>query len=143
MIDLGSGVICFTSNFADLEPREHVEIRTTHLADYRGWQSLKNNQEAYIEKKHVISTDSVITIEKIIGKFSENIIYEDTITPLTIERFTGKIEGAIYGCPYKIKDGKMGYDNLFLAGTDQGYLGIIGSLLSGIAMVNQHILPYL
>jgi hypothetical protein len=29
---------------------------------------------------------------------------------------------------------------LFLAGTDQGYLGIIGSMLSGITIVNQHIL---
>jgi len=62
---------------------------------------------------------------------------------LTIERFTAKKEGAIYGCPDKIKDGNIGYDNLFLAGTDQGFLGIVGAMLSGVSMVNQHILSRL
>jgi hypothetical protein len=43
----------------------------------------------------------------------------------------------------KIKDGNIGYDNLFIAGTDQGFLGIVGSMLSGVSIVNQHILPKL
>ncbi len=34
----------------------------------------------------------------------------------------------------------MGYENLVLAGTDQGFLGIVGAMLSGVAMVNRHIL---
>jgi len=42
-----------------------------------------------------------------------------------------------------VKDGNIGYPNLFLAGTDQGFLGIIGSMLSGVSIVNQHILPKL
>jgi phytoene dehydrogenase-like protein len=142
-IDLNSGVICFPANFAGLEQREYFEIRSTHLSDYQGWKSLENDPMAYLEKKAELSRRSVNALEKIIGKFSENIVYQDTFTPLTIERYTGKKEGAIYGCPYKIKGGKMGYDNLFLAGTDQGYLGIVGSILSGISMVNQHILPSL
>ena len=31
-------------------------------------------------------------------------------------------------------------DNLYIAGTDQGFLGIIGAMLSGISMANFHIL---
>ena len=62
------------------------------------------------------------------------------LPPLTIERYTGKREGAIYGSPVKVKDGLIGYENLILAGTDQGYLGIIGALLSGVSMVNSHLL---
>ncbi len=143
MVDLESGVICFPSNFNGLSPREYFEIRTTHLANYQSWKSLENMPDLYRDKKLHFSGRSVDAIEKIVGKFSENIVYEDTFTPLTIERFTAKKEGAIYGRPHKIKDGKIGYDNVFLAGTDQGYLGIIGSLLSGISMVNQHILPTL
>ncbi len=27
-----------------------------------------------------------------------------------------------------------------LVGTDQGYLGIVGSMISGISMANQHVL---
>ncbi len=70
-------------------------------------------------------------------------IFSDCFTPLTVERFTGKHGGAIYGSPEKIRDGVIGYDNLVLAGTDQGFLGIVGSMLSGVSMVNQHILSKL
>ncbi len=51
--------------------------------------------------------------------------------------------GAIYGSPTKIKDGDIGYENMFLAGTDQGFLGIVGSMLSGISIVNQQVLSRL
>jgi phytoene dehydrogenase-like protein len=61
-------------------------------------------------------------------------------TPLTIERFTGHLEGSVYGSPRKIRSGATGLSNLYLCGTDQGYLGITGSMLSGISMANMHVL---
>ncbi|HEY9249677.1 MAG TPA: phytoene dehydrogenase, partial [Rariglobus sp.] len=64
----------------------------------------------------------------------------DMFTPRTITRFTGRLGGAIYGSPQKIRDGRTAIDNLYLAGTDQGFLGIIGAMLSGISMANFHIL---
>jgi phytoene dehydrogenase-like protein len=143
LIDCNSGVICFPSNFQGIEPEGYFEIRSTHLADYFRWKSLQSSHIEYLANKDRAARRSAGTIEKIIGNFSENIVYQDTFTPLTIERFTAKKEGAIYGHPQKIKDGKIGFDNLFLAGTDQGYLGIVGSMLSGVSMVNQHILPAL
>ena len=88
-----------------------------------------------------VRQSSLRVIEKYLGKFSDDIVYEDTFTPVTIERYTAKRHGAIYGSPNKVKDGDIGYDNLFLAGTDQGFLGIVGSMLSGVSIVNQHILP--
>jgi phytoene dehydrogenase-like protein len=75
--------------------------------------------------------------------FTHSIVFEDTFTPVTIERYTSKHMGAIYGNPIKIKDGDIGFKNLFLAGTDQGFLGIVGSMLSGVSIANQHILPKL
>ena len=143
LVDFNSGVICFPSNFQGIEPQDYFEIRSTHLADYFSWKSLQTNRAAYLAKKGQAARRSVESIEEIIGNFSENIVYEDTFTPLTIEHFTAKKEGAIYGHPRKFKDGKVGYDNLFLAGTDQGFLGIVGSMLSGVSMVNHHILPAL
>ncbi len=142
-VDFNSGVICFPSNFQGIEPQNYFEIRSTHLADFFSWKALQSDRDAYLAKKAQAARRSTETIAEIIGNFSDNIVYEDTFTPLTVERFTAKKEGAIYGHPQKFKDGKIGYDNLFLAGTDQGYLGIIGSMLSGVSMVNQHILPAL
>lgn len=142
-VDYSSGVICFPGNFQGLEAKTYLEVRATHLADYTGWKSLAADRPAYLAAKSDTAGKSKMALEKIIGNFSPHIVYEDTFTPLTIERFTAKKEGAIYGCPDKIKDGDIGYDNLFLAGTDQGFLGIVGSMLSGVSMVNRHILSRL
>ena len=143
LVDYNSGVICLPGNFQGLEARSFFEVRATHLADYASWKALAVDRPAYLAAKSDTASQSKKEIEKIIGNFKEHIVYEDTFTPLTIERFTAKKEGAIYGCPDKIKDGDIGYDNLFLAGTDQGFLGIVGSMLSGVSMVNQHVLSRL
>jgi phytoene dehydrogenase-like protein len=140
-VDFSSGVICLPQNFADLPDTEYREVRSTHLANYERWREIADNSQAYAAKKAETADQSKETLERIIGSFSPAIVFQDTFTPLTIERYTAKKEGAIYGNPEKIKDGVLGYDNLFLAGTDQGFLGIVGSMLSGVSMVNQHILP--
>ena len=61
-------------------------------------------------------------------------------TPTTIRRFTGHENGAIYGAPRKQLDGTTSVKNLYLCGTDQGYLGIVGALVSGVSMANRHCL---
>ncbi|HEY5078503.1 MAG TPA: phytoene dehydrogenase, partial [Opitutaceae bacterium] len=64
----------------------------------------------------------------------------DMFTPTTVEHFTGHLRGAIYGSPVKNPGGRTALSNLYLCGTDQGMLGIVGSMLSGISMANLHIL---
>lgn len=142
-VDFSSGVICFPGNFKGLEPKDLREIRSTHLANFNQWKALSLDTEQYKIQKKATSHRSSQCLEKLIGSFTSNIIYENSFTPVTIERYTSKIEGAIYGNPTKTKDGDLGFTNLFLAGTDQGFLGIIGSMLSGVSIVNQHILPKL
>ena len=61
-------------------------------------------------------------------------------TPRTITRFTGHLAGAIYGSPFKQRQGRTALANVYLCGTDQGFLGIVGAMLSGISMANYHIL---
>ena len=58
----------------------------------------------------------------------------------TIVRYSGHDNGAVYGAPEKQLDGRTHLDNLFICGTDQGFVGIIGSITSGIAMANRHCL---
>ena len=64
----------------------------------------------------------------------------DMFTPRTITKFTGHLGGAIYGATVKHRQGRTSLDNLYLCGTDQGFLGIVGAMLSGISMANYHIL---
>lgn len=142
-VDFSSGVICFPANFRGLPAKAVREIRSTHLASASEWQKLAISPADYTRQKQAAAQLSVQLLENIIGSFSSNIVYVDTFTPVTIERYTSKIGGAIYGSPNKIKDGNIGFSNLFLAGTDQGFLGIIGSMLSGVSIINQHILPKL
>ena len=137
-IDSQMGVICFPGNFQGLPETDEVQVRITHPANYSLWRN--TSKAEYDVMKQECREMSQETVAKIIGNFTENIVYEDTFTPVTIEKFTGKLEGAVYGSPIKIKDGRTPYSNLFVAGTDQGYLGIVGSMLSGVTIVNQHIL---
>ncbi len=142
-VDFSSGVICFPSRFHGLSPQNHIEIRSTHLANYDKWASLYQDPGKYKQQKETTSQLSSQQLTNLIGSFRANIVYENTFTPITIKRYTSKIDGAIYGSPAKIPDGDIGFSNLFLAGTDQGFLGIIGSMLSGVSIVNQHVLPRL
>ncbi len=131
------GVICFPENFQDMPDNDNFQIRITNSANYHLWKDAKENYPSLKEKWVARARQ---TAGEIIGNFTENIVYEDSFTPITIERFTAKDHGAVYGSPRKIKDGRTPYDNLFIAGTDQGYLGIVGAMLSGVTMVNHHIL---
>ncbi|MBE0582787.1 MAG: hypothetical protein IH612_03385 [Desulfofustis sp.] len=134
-------MISLPFNFKGLPCTERsLEIRTTHLANYALWHEAAKDAEGYRRLKEISIEQSRRQAESIIGRFSDRILFHDSFSPLTIERFTGKREGAIYGSPVKAKDGTIGCENLFLAGTDQGFLGIVGSMLSGVSMVNAHLL---
>jgi len=50
------------------------------------------------------------------------------------------VNGTLYGSPTKRRDGSTKFKNLYLAGTDQGYVGIVGAMLGGIAVANNQIL---
>ena len=75
--------------------------------------------------------------------FQQDIQFTDTFTPRTIKKFTNHENGALYGSPTKKRSGMTNYKNLFIAGTDQGYVGIVGAMLGGIAVANNQILKQL
>jgi phytoene dehydrogenase-like protein len=72
--------------------------------------------------------------------YRSHVIDTDMFTPNTIRRFTWHDNGAVYGAPEKRLDGTTHLKNLFLCGTDQGFVGIIGAIVSGISIANQHCL---
>jgi phytoene dehydrogenase-like protein len=137
-LDPSWGVICFPDNFQGLKRQDPVQVRVTNAANFDLWQQVDPDQ--YGQLKADCGQRSAEAVGKIIGNYRQDVVYQDSFTPLTIERFTGKPEGAVYGSPIKIKSGRTPWNNLFIAGTDQGYLGIVGSMLSGVTIVNQHLL---
>ncbi len=141
-IDTGSGVVClpFNFRFEPAEPHPARMIRLTALAGYPEWKKLA--EEEYKPAKKACTEQALATAQGILGCESilEHARFTDTITPLTLERFTGRINGAIYGSAVKLKDGKTHLQNLYVCGTDQGFLGITGAMLSGISIANQYML---
>jgi phytoene dehydrogenase-like protein len=70
----------------------------------------------------------------------EHVIFKDAFTPRTIVKYTGHAGGAVYGSPRKQAGGETPIDGLFLCGTDQGLLGIVGALHSGISIANTRLM---
>jgi all-trans-retinol 13,14-reductase len=137
-IDPYWGVICFPGNFEGIAESDPFQVRITNAANYDAWRGLAKDE--YDSLKLECLERSAEQVCKIVGNYQEEIVYTDSFTPLTIERFTSKMGGAVYGSPVKMKDGCTPYENLFIAGTDQGYLGIVGAMLSGVTIVNQRLL---
>ena len=136
--DLRSGVICTPNNFDYGEPLSEGTMRVTSLANYDYWHHL--DDKTYQQEKfrwYDRITDSAV---RFVPDYRSYVIDTDMFTPTTIVRFTGHDNGAVYGAPEKQLDGTTHLKNLFICGTDQGFVGIVGSIMSGISMANQHCL---
>jgi phytoene dehydrogenase-like protein len=145
-VDTRSGIICFPNNFQYGEGRSLPEgfFRVTCLANYERWASLPS--ETYQADKARWFEAIQASARRFLPRLdppdalSRATVTTDMFTPTTVEKFTGHFRGAIYGSPEKHPDGRTPLSNVFLCGTDQGMLGIVGSMLSGISVANQHVL---
>ena len=144
-VDPRSGVICFPNNFAYDDGRELPEgvFRCTCLANHDAWAGLP--EEAYREAKASWFGRIQHSARRFLPDVTDEQLHGATIatdmfTPRTVEKFTGHLGGAIYGSPLKHRQGRTALSNVYLCGTDQGFLGIIGAMLSGISMANYHVL---
>ena len=144
LVDPTSGVICFPNNYQYGEGRQLDEgfLRVTAMANHDQWCAL--SEDDYLaQKAHWYAKLQQVTLgllPKAKLDLDTHRIASDMFTPRTVRKYTGHLNGAIYGAPNKIKDGRTHLENLYLAGTDQGFLGIVGAMLSGISMANLHCL---
>jgi len=144
-VDPRSGVICFPNNF-DFGPDRVLPegvFRVTCLADYAHWANL--SEDHYQADKHRWFAAVQRSARRFLpavddAALAAATLTTDMFTPRTITKFTGHFGGAIYGSPVKHRQGRTALANLYLCGTDQGFLGIVGAMLSGISMANYHIL---
>jgi phytoene dehydrogenase-like protein len=141
LCDTRTGVICSPNNYryddSDGMLPDGV-IRITTLADHDRWCALPDAK--YKAEKVAQYEAAVHSSVRFMPDFRRHIIDTDVFTPKTIRRFTWHDNGAVYGAPDKQLDGTTHVDNLFLCGTDQGFVGIVGAILSGISMANRHCL---
>ncbi len=140
LVDLRSGVVCCPTNYEGHEDVGEGVLRVTWLASSKRWAELDEN--AYSTAKQRLRLDFFERGKRYIDRFDDHTVGTDMFTPRTIERYTGHHNGAVYGTPHKVRDGRTRFKNLFICGTDQGFLGIIGAMLSGITVTNLHILPH-
>ncbi len=138
LVDPRSGVICSPNNFLYDEPLSESVIRITALANFDQWSALPEDQ--YRLQKLRWYDEVVASAVRFVPDFRHAVVATDMFTPTTIRRFTGHDNGAVYGAPDKQLDGRTHLQNLFICGTDQGFVGIVGTIVSGIAMANLHLL---
>ncbi len=138
LVDTRCGVICSPNNFAYDEPLAEGLIRVTAIANYDLWNQLPEpDYRAAKQQWFDRVNESAI---RFVPDYRQHIIATDMFTPTTIRKFTGHDNGAVYGSPQKHFYGLTHLPNLFVCGTDQGFVGIIGAIVSGISMANQHCL---
>lgn len=138
-VDVHSGIVCVPNNFQYDRPLDDARVRMTALANSDYWFSL--SEEEYVREKVAWferMADSACRF--LAADFRPHATDLDLFTPRTITRFTGHTNGCVYGAPRKWRDGRTPLDNLYLCGTDQGYLGIVGAMLSGVSIANAHLL---
>ena len=144
LCDIHTGVIASPNNYNYGEVNGLAQeldegiIRVTALADHRRWTDMP--EQEYRLAKLRWHDRIVSSAVRFVPDFRGYVIDTDFFTPRTIRRFTWHENGAVYGAPNKQLDGCTPIKNLFICGTDQGYVGIVGSIFSGIAMANRHCL---
>lgn len=167
--DTSSGVICMPGNFnLPEEPQDHL-VRITNIANFDKWNELYGSagfQPAQgvgilptpaVDKMSTANAGKMPTrpyhaakqhwytrsCEDVLGHIPDcrpHTTLVDMFTPRTIRHYTGHEGGAVYGSPIKKRTGESGVEGLYIIGTDQGFLGIIGAMLSGISMANRWVL---
>ena len=138
LIDVSSGVLCCPNNFKYPQRLSEGMIRLTNLASFRLWNNLSRRE--YIDAKKEWRAKALENLFTFFPDFRDSVVFLDSFTPKTIYKYTGHLNGAVYGSSKKAKDGTTPIRNLFICGTDQGFLGIVGATLSGISMANLHVL---
>ncbi len=141
LCDVRTGVICSPNNFQYSPSQGDLPdgvVRITAIASFDGWTGL--SEENYRLEKLRWYDRIIASAVRFIPDFRSRVIDTDMFTPRTIHRYTWHANAAVYGAPRKQFDGKTHLQNLFICGSDQGLVGIVGSIVSGISIANKNLL---
>ncbi len=136
--DARSGVLCCPTNYPGESADDEPHWRVTLLARSEAW--LSSDPEPYQALKESAWNAALEATATFAAHVRQHTVFRDVFTPRTVVRFTGKLNGAVYGAPVKRRGGETPLPGLALIGTDQGNYGIVGALHSGILMAGVHTL---
>lgn len=134
--DASSAVVCLPDNYEIDNRTGEGTFRVTYMANYPQWANLE--REAYEAKKQEVAESAKDLLKKLFPTYQAQLRFTDVFSPTTLAHYTWHTNGTVYGSIDKTRDGRTPVKNLFIIGTDQGFLGIVGSMLSGISMANLH-----
>jgi phytoene dehydrogenase-like protein len=145
LFDSESAVVCFPNNFLYDHFQDDFDegvLRITNIANFEKWHELKSMDEKhhYKEQKEQVFLNAKNILKNCGLNSDYEVLFKDIFTPTTIKRYTQHLGGTVYGSTEKSRNGLTPIEGLFICGTDQGFLGIVGSMLSGISMANLHVL---
>jgi phytoene dehydrogenase-like protein len=145
LIDSESAVVCFPNNFRYENFQDDYSegvLRVTNIANFDRWNELKKleDKKIYLAEKEKVFETSKEILAKCGLQNNYTTLFKDVFTPTTIKRYTEHFDGTVYGSTDKSRNGTTPLKGLYICGTDQGFLGIVGSMLSGISMANLHVL---
>jgi phytoene dehydrogenase-like protein len=121
-------------NYERLNTSGEGVVRVTFMANYEQWHGLERSP--YEAKKAEVAESAKALVKKLMPAYQAQLRFTDVFSPTTIERYTWHLGGTVYGSIDKSRDGRTPVEGLYIIGTDQGFLGIVGSILSGISMAN-------
>ena len=140
LFDSESAVVCFPNNFKHDDYEEGV-LRVTNIANFDLWNNeLQKSKQTYNEQKLGVYNETLTILKNCGLQSGYEVLFKDIFTPTTIKRYTNHFGGTVYGSIDKSRNGTTPVNGLYICGTDQGFLGIVGSMLSGISMANLHVL---
>lgn len=123
--------------FADRGGTHHLKL--AFYTDGRLWDGLAEGD--YIDEKQKLEK----ALRNCFQDYFQDVqipvsTYRESMTAKTVTRYTGHLNGAVYGSMEKAFDGKTPWQNVSIIGNDQGGIGIMGAMISGIVMANFNIL---
>lgn len=146
----GSPDFCYLSfpSLRGSEEENHtaVIIASVSYNVFEKWnqKTWKKRTKEYYRTKETITRGLVRYVEKRIPGFSDLIVFKELATPLSNEYFTHHTNGSIYGLaatPYRYRQDWLHPEtpvkNLFLTGADICSLGVVCSMMSGVATASR------
>jgi hypothetical protein len=98
LVDLRSGVLCATRQLRDAASRRaRGVLRATVLANHDRWCALDERRTA--RRRSVAPSASLDVASRFVPIPRPHRVLTSVATPRTIRRYTGKLGGAVYGCP--------------------------------------------
>ncbi len=95
--------------------------------------------QGYYDLKAKMAAGLIDLVDRHIRGFKELVDYVEVSTPLSMEHFTSRTRGLMYGVPsvparYKLPwlSVRTPLNNFFLSGSDIGSLGIMGAVMGGV-----------